>query len=141
VYELYIKATPEQIWDAITKSEFRRQYFHGSSVESTFEPGTPIRTLSPKGDLWGDNVVLESEAPRKLVHTWRSLYNPEFAVEPESRVTWEIEPQGDGSCKFTLTHDHLEESPKTAANVRGWLRIVSGMKTVIETGAPMIAAG
>jgi uncharacterized protein YndB with AHSA1/START domain len=141
VYQLFIKASPEQIWDAITKSEFRRKYFHGSSVESTFEPGSPIRSFSPSGETWGDNTVLESDPPRKLVHGWRSLYDPELAAEPESRVTWEIEPQEGGYCKFTLTHDQLEESPKTAANVRGWLRILCGMKTVIETGEPMSTAG
>lgn len=138
VYELFIKATPEQIWEAITESEFRRKYFHGSGVESTFEAGSKIRTLSPTGDAWGDDVVLESDPPRKLVHTWRSLYDPGLAAEPESRVTWEIEPMGDGSCKFRLTHDRLEESPKTAASVTGWLRILCGMKTVIETGEPMV---
>ena len=143
VYQLFIKATPQQLWDAITKSDFRRKYFHGSTVESTFEPRAPIRTWSPDhSELWGDNTVLECDPPRKLVHTWSSLYNPEFAAEAESRVSWEIEPRGDGVCKLTLIHDRLEGAPKTAANVAGgWMFILCGLKTVIETGESLAPQG
>jgi len=89
VYQLYIRATPEQVWDAITKSEFRRKYFFGTSIESTFEAGASMRSLSPDGtEVWGDNTVLESDPPRKLVHTWRSLYDAELSQEEDSRVTW-----------------------------------------------------
>lgn len=136
MYQLYIKATAQQIWDAITKNEIRRLYFHGGMVESTFEAGTSLKTMSPDGtQVWGDNLIMESDPPRKLVHGWKSMYNPEFAAEQESRVTWEIEPQEGGYCKFTLTHDRLEGAPLTAANVAGgWMLILCGMKTVIETG-------
>ena len=143
VYQLYIKATPEKVWEAITKSEFRRKYFHGSSVESTFEPGTPIRSYSPDGKtLWNDNTVLECDPPRKLVHTWKCLYDPEYAVEAESRVSWEVTPMDGGICKLTLIHDRLEGAPKTAKNVSGgWLMILCHMKTVIETGEAMSFTG
>jgi activator of Hsp90 ATPase-like protein len=81
--------------------------------------------------------ILEWDPPRRLVHTWRSLYDPVMAAEPESRVTWEIEPMADGVAKLTLVHDRLDASPRTAASVRGWSYILSNLKTVMETGQPL----
>jgi len=124
------------VWDAITKSEFRRKYFFGTSIESTFEAGASMRSLSPDGtEVWGDNTVLESDPPRKLVHTWRSLYDAELSQEEDSRVTWQIDPAQGGLSKLTLIHDRLEGAPKTAAHVAGgWMWVLSGMKTLLETG-------
>ncbi len=142
VYELYIKATPEQVWQAITSNDFRRKYFHGGTVESTFEKGAPIRTWSPDhSQMWGDNVVLESDPPRKLVHTWKSMYDPEMAAEADSRVSWVITPQDGGISKLTLVHDRLENAPKTAESVSGgWMLILCGLKTAVETGEPLTPA-
>ena len=139
VYQVFIKASPEQVWDAITRPEFTARYFFGSRVQTTGEAGTPIRHLAADSDeLWGDDAILESEPPRRLVHTWRSLYDPEMAAEPSSRVTWEIEPQPGGVIKLTVIHDHLEGSPKTAAGVSGgWTFVLSGLKTLLETGEPL----
>jgi uncharacterized protein YndB with AHSA1/START domain len=138
VYQLYIKASQEQVWDAITRPEFVEKFFHGAQVESTYEVGAPIRSWSPdRSRMWGDNTVLECEPPRKLVHTWRSLYDPEMAAEPESRVTWEIEGQPGGYSRLTLVHDRLGSSPKTAESVKGWSYILSNLKTVLETGEPL----
>jgi uncharacterized protein YndB with AHSA1/START domain len=141
VYQVFIKASPEQIWEAITKPEFTARYFFGSRVETTGEPNTPIRHRAPHGDeLWGDDNILESDPPRRLVHTWRSLYDPELAAESSSRVTWEIEPQPGGASKLTVIHDQLDESPKTAASVSGgWMFVISGLKTLLETGEPLSA--
>jgi uncharacterized protein YndB with AHSA1/START domain len=137
VYQLYIKAPPERIWEAITDPELVARFF-GVSQESTFEVGSPIRNWSPdRSQLWSDNVVLESDPPRKLVHTWRSLYHPAAAAEPESRVTWEIEPQEGGYSKLTFTHDQLENSPNTARVTAGWPYILSSLKTLLETGEPL----
>ena len=138
VYQLYIKATQEQVWDAITNPEIVAKFFHGAQVESTYEVGTKIRSLSPdRSEIWGENTILECDPPRRLVQTWRSLYDPEMAAEAESRVTWEIEAQPGGISKLTLIHDRLENSPKTAASVRGWSYILSNLKTVVETGEPL----
>jgi uncharacterized protein YndB with AHSA1/START domain len=139
VYQVFIKATPERIWDAITKPEFVEKYFFGAQIESTYEPGTPIRSWSPdRSKLWGDNTVVEADPPRRLVHTWRSLFDDEQASEEESRVTWEIEPHDGGYSKLTLVHDQLEGAPKTAASVAGgWMLIISGLKTLVETGEPL----
>lgn len=138
VFQIYIKATPEQVWQAITTTEFRRQYFYGSTIESTFEVGAPLRSHGPDGGLLGDDVVLECEPPTLLSHTWRSLWAPGAAEEPESRVTWRIEPQDGGYTKLTVVHDRLGESPLTAESVSGgWMFIISGLKTVLETGKPL----
>jgi uncharacterized protein YndB with AHSA1/START domain len=141
VYQVFIQATPEQIWDAITKPEFTAYYFYGSRVETTGEAGTAFRHRAPDREtLWADDIVVESDPPRRLVHTWRALYNPELAAEPKSRVTWEIEPEPGGVCRLTVIHDQLEGSPKTAASVAGgWMFIISGLKTYLETGKPLSA--
>ena len=141
VYHIFIKATSVQIWDAITRPELTSLYFHGSRVETTGEAGTAIRYYAPDGStLWGDEKVLESDPPRLLVVSWRSLFDPELAIEQPSRVSWEIESQEGGLSKLTVTHDRLEGSPKTAQSVAGgWMFILSGLKTVLETGKPLLA--
>ena len=139
VYQVFIKATPEQIWDAITKPEFTSRYFYASLVDSSFEAGTPYRSWSPDREkLWVDGEVLDSDPPRRLSYTWRALYDEETAGEEPSRVTWEIEPQDGSVSKLTVVHDQLEGSPKTAENVAGgWTYILSGLKTLLETGEPL----
>jgi uncharacterized protein YndB with AHSA1/START domain len=138
VFQIYIRAAPEQVWEAITETEFRRQYFYGSTIESTFEPGSPLRSHGPEGELWGDDTVLECDPPRLLAHTWRSLWDPSAADEPASRVTWRLEEQDAGITKLTVVHDQLESSPATARGVSGgWAFIISGLKSVLETGIPL----
>jgi uncharacterized protein YndB with AHSA1/START domain len=136
VYQLFIKATPERIWEAITTPEFTARYFHRARIRVTSD-----RYLSqgPGGETWGDGPVFEFDPPRRLVHEWRSLYDPDLAAEEPSRLTWEIEPQDDGTCLLTVVHDRLEGAPRTAAGVSGpgWMGVLSGMKTLLETGEPM----
>jgi uncharacterized protein YndB with AHSA1/START domain len=136
VYQVFIKATPEAIWEAITKPEFTAQYFYGARIEAT---NGRIRSLGPEGEVWGDEAVSEFDPPRRLVHQWRSLYDPELAAEEPSRVTWEIEPQEGGYSMLTVVHDQLEGAPKTAASVSGagWMMVLSGLKTLLETGKPL----
>ena len=139
VYNVFIKASPEQIWAAITTPEFTSKYFYGSLVESTLEPGSPFIGWSPDREQhWTDGEVLESDPPRKLSYTWRALWEEDTAGEEPSRVTWEIQPQDGGVSKLTVVHDQLEQSPKTAETVAGgWMYILSGMKTLLETGEPL----
>ena len=136
VYTVFIKASPEQVWEAITKPEFTEQYFYGQRIEVTAD-----RRLwwNADGEPVGGDSILEWEPPRRLAHGWRSLYDPEMAVEDESRVTWEIEPQADGTTLLTVVHDKLEGAPKTAESVSGigWMRVLSGLKTLLETGQPL----
>jgi uncharacterized protein YndB with AHSA1/START domain len=134
VYELFIKASPERVWDAIIKPEFTVQYFHGVRIEVT-----PERRISGSADgaeIWDENAVLEWDPPRRLSHEWHSFYDPELAAEEKSRVTWEIEAQDGGFSKLTVIHDRLENAPKTAASVSGagWMMVLSGLKSVLETG-------
>jgi uncharacterized protein YndB with AHSA1/START domain len=136
LYQVFIKADPEQVWEAISKPEHTAQYFHGARIENSRD-----RHIShgPDGSLWGDGPVIEFDPPRRLVHEWRSLYDPDLAAEQPSRVTWEIEPQDGGYCLLTLTHDRLDGAPKTAASVSGpgWMFVLSGLKTLLETGKPL----
>jgi uncharacterized protein YndB with AHSA1/START domain len=140
VYQLFIKATPEAIWDAITKPEFTQRYFYGSRADFDLRPGGAYRGYAGASDaVLVDGEVIEADPPRKLVHTWRALYDPELAGEEPSRVSWEIEPQDGGYSKLTVVHDQLEGAPKTAENVSGagWMMVLSGLKTLLETGEPL----
>jgi uncharacterized protein YndB with AHSA1/START domain len=138
VFQIYIKAAPDLVWQGITDTQFRRQYFFGSTFESTLEPGSSLRSHSPDGELWGDDTILECDPPHLLSHTWRSLWDPAAQDEPASRVTWRIEDQGAGVTKLTVVHDQLEDSPATARGVSGgWALVISGLKTVLETGSPL----
>ena len=135
VYQVYVKATPEAVWDAITKPEFTSQYFHGVTIETD----QAVRKTWYHGELSNEVDVLEFEPPRRLVHSWVSFYDPEMAAEEPSRVTWEIEPQEGGFSLLTVVHDQLEGAPKTAAGVAGagWMMVLSGLKTLLETGEPL----
>jgi uncharacterized protein YndB with AHSA1/START domain len=137
VYELYIRATPEQIWEAITTPEFTTKYFYGARITIN---ANGRKSTSPDGSQsWGDGAVLEYDPPRRLVHEWLSLYDPELAAEEPSRVTWEIEASDGGYSKLTVVHDRLEGAPKTAQSVSGggWMMVLSGLKTLLETGEPL----
>ena len=97
------------------------------------------RSLGPDGSVWGEAGVEEFDPPRRLVHGWRSMYDPDLVSEEESRVTWEIEPQDGGYSLLTVVHDRLEGAPMTAERVsgRGWMMVLSGLKTFLETGKPL----
>jgi uncharacterized protein YndB with AHSA1/START domain len=134
VYQVFIRATPEAIWEAITDPDFTEQYFYGTRMQIT---ATRKRTW--RNDEWGDDEVFVFDPPRRLVHSWHSKWNPEMAAEEPSRVTWEIDPRDDGMCLLTLVHDQLEGAPKTAEGVagEGWMFVLSGLKTLLETGMPL----
>jgi uncharacterized protein YndB with AHSA1/START domain len=136
VYQVFIKASPDEVWDAITKPAFTSKYFYGVSVEAT--NGRRI-VHGGDGSLWSDDALIEEDPPRRLVHSWASTYDAEMAAEEPSRVTWEIEPQEGGYSLLTVVHDQLEGAPKTAESVSGagWMMVLSGLKTLLETGEPL----
>jgi uncharacterized protein YndB with AHSA1/START domain len=136
VFHVFIKASPESIWEAITSPEWSERYFYGARITVTPDAYTSRGT---DGSDWGSAQVLEFDPPRRLVHGWRSLYDPSLADEPESRVTWEISAGDDGVSLLTVTHDRLEGAPRTAESVAGpgWMRVLSGLKTLLETGEPL----
>ena len=135
VYQVFIRATPEQIWQAITNAEFTERYFYGTRIDTTAD-----RRLTQWEKQVGEDPVLEWDPPRKLVHGWHSKWNEELSAEERSRVSWELEAQDDGTTLLTVVHDQLEGAPKTAASVSGpgWTRVLSGLKTLLETGEPLV---
>jgi uncharacterized protein YndB with AHSA1/START domain len=136
VYQVFIKASPEAVWDAITKPEFTAKYFHGVTIDT--EP--TVRRTYYHGELANEAEIFEWDPPRRLVYSWLSFYDPEMAAEEPSRVTWEIEPQEGGVSLVTVVHDQLEGAPKTAESVSGvgWMHVLSGLKTLLETGEPLV---
>ena len=135
VYQIFFMPSRPGIGAAITTPVFTARYFHQAPHPV---PAARYLSLAPDGDTWGDGPVFEFDPPRKLVHEWRSLYDADLAAEEPSRVTWEIEPQDDGTCLLTVVHDRLEGAPKTAASVSGpgWMHVLSGLKTLLQTGQP-----
>jgi uncharacterized protein YndB with AHSA1/START domain len=140
VYSVFIRATPEEIWEAITKPEFTAKYFHGTELVVVPEAGRPYQCFAAgREQLLVEGEVLEADPPNRLVHTWLALYDEETAQEQPSRVTWEIERRDGGFSRLTVVHDQLEAAPKTAENVSGdgWMFVLSGLKTLLETGKPL----
>ena len=137
VYRVFIKATPEQVWEAITNPDFTEKYFYGVRIDT--KPQLRVTHAYDGSDTHGEDPVFEWDPPKRLVHGWRSKWNEELSAEEPSRVTWEIESGEDGVSLLTVVHDQLEGAPKTAASVAGpgWMRVLSGLKTLLETGEPL----
>jgi len=140
VFEIYIKTTPERLWEAITDSEMRSKYTFGVGVASDWTPGSRYEAVHPQGPTpisEGEN--LEVDPPRRLVQSMRALWSDDVKREGTSRVTWEIEPVGD-SCRLTVTHDQLNEDANDEL-YGGWPMILSGLKTLLETGELLTTPG
>ncbi|NWG22226.1 MAG: metalloregulator ArsR/SmtB family transcription factor [Chloroflexi bacterium] len=139
VFVVFIRTTPERLWQALTDGTFTEQYYFGSRVESSWERGAAYRYPNPAGGLFVEGNVLESDPPRRLVMTFRPVWLAGDDAMPLSTVTWEIESEG-SVCKLTLIHADLDlHQPGTEGIFEGWSRIVSGLKTVLETGEPLFA--
>jgi uncharacterized protein YndB with AHSA1/START domain len=143
VYQIYIAATPEQVWAAITESEWTRRYFHSTAYVEPPEQGRPYRKVIVDGRSAVDGLVEEMQPPvmgrpGRFVQTWHALYDPDLAQEPASRVEWTVENAGEGLTLVRLVHGNLEQSPLTWENVKdGWVWILNSMKTLLETGQPL----
>ena len=138
-YELYIRTTPERLWEAITTPAIRSKYTFGAVVESDFTTGSRYEMRTPKADLLSDGVNLEVDPPRRLVQTMHAKWGDDVTAEGSSRVTWEIEQVGD-SCRLTVTHDQLREGANEQL-YGGWPMILSGLKTWLETGELLTTPG
>lgn len=160
VYRVYIKASPEAVWDAITKPEWSERYGYGGRVDYDLRPGGAYRVFAsdemkraraemgggPTPDVIVDGEVVESDPPRRLVQTWRMLMDPQTEAEGFTRLTYEIAETGPGVSKLTVTHD-LEGAPRLALFVGGgmesdgagggWSEVFSDLKTLLETGRGM----
>jgi uncharacterized protein YndB with AHSA1/START domain len=140
VYEIYIKTTPERLWEAITDPTIRAKYNFGAAVSSDWTPGSPISMGAPAADgPLGDGEILEVDPPRRLVHTLRALWSDDVRSEGFSRVTWDIAAVGD-SCHLTVTHDQLRDGANNEL-YGGWPMILSGLKTWLETGDLLTTPG
>src|SRR5215210_1276359 len=140
VYEIYIKTTPERLWHAITDSEMRRKYNFGVGVKGEWRSGARYQGVHPAAPaplIEGENV--EVDPPRRLVQTFTALWNEDAKAEGESRVTWEIE-QVEDSCCLRVTHDELREGANPEL-YGGWPMILSGLKTLLETGEELTTPG
>jgi uncharacterized protein YndB with AHSA1/START domain len=140
VFEIYIKTTPERLWEAITDSELRSKYNFGVGVESDWTPGSSYEAghpMAPAPISAGEN--LEVDPPRRLVQSFNALWGEDVQREGTSRVTWEIEPVGD-SCRLIVTHDQLREGANDQL-YGGWPMILSGLKTLLETGETLTTPG
>jgi uncharacterized protein YndB with AHSA1/START domain len=139
VFEIYIKTTPERLWEAITSAEMRQQYSFGMGVASDFSPGSRYELVHPRGGTIAAGENLEVDPPRRLVQSFTALWSEEIEREGSSRVTWEIEPVED-SCRLTVTHDQLSED-SNGELYGGWPMILSGLKTLLETGELLTTPG
>jgi uncharacterized protein YndB with AHSA1/START domain len=157
VYRVYIKATPEAIWDAITKPEWTERYGYCGRAEYDLRAGgtyTGYTTAAMRSmgapDVAIDGEVLEADPPHKLVQTWRMLMDEGMKAQGFTRVTYEIEERKNGVSRLTLTHE-LEGAPQLAVLMSGgmedqgagggWNWVLSGLKTVLETGESLDPAG
>lgn len=141
VYVTYIASTSETIWNSLTSAEFTRQYFFGRSVESDWQVGSPWKLVKPDGTADVIGEVRESEPPRKLVLSWR-MDNEQLRHLPECIVSYELEPAGDGVARLTMTEAHPTPIPAhlLEGGRRGWPMILSGLKSLLETGKPLAIA-
>jgi uncharacterized protein YndB with AHSA1/START domain len=137
VYEIYIKTTPERLWQAITDPDLRRKYSFGVGVYSDWKSGSKYQGRTTDMTIHPDLPIAEGEnlevdPPHRLVQSFRALWSDEVKREGTSRVTWEIEPVGD-SCRLTVVHDQLREGANNEL-YGGWPMVLSGLKTLLETG-------
>jgi uncharacterized protein YndB with AHSA1/START domain len=140
VFEIYIKATPERLWEAMTDSAMRAKYNFGVGVTSDWSPGSSYRSFHP---LWPEPLVegenLEVDPPRRLVQSFRARWDDAVRAAGTSRVTWEVEPAAD-ACRLTVVHDDLASGARPEL-YGSWPVILSGLKTFLETGQELAAPG
>ena len=150
-FRIWIKATPEAVWQALTDPEWLGRYGYGPRVEHDVRPGGAYRAYATEemlaagaAEVMVEGEMLEVDAPRRLVQTWHALFDPQTSAEPPTKVTYEIEPGREGVTKLTVTQD-VEGAPATAAITGGVVAeagggfawVLSDLKTLLETGSPL----
>jgi uncharacterized protein YndB with AHSA1/START domain len=139
VYVTYIRTTPEKLWSALTDDvEFMKQYWFGTRCESEWTPGSSWKMVYPDGTITDAGEIVESEPPRRLVIRWQNLFKPELKAEGESLCTMELEPSGT-AVKLSITHT-IEREPSNliAAVSGGWPKVISNLKSLLETGSAVL---
>jgi len=139
VYVTYIRTTPEKLWSALTSDvDFMKQYWFGTHCNSQWTPGSSWKMVSSDGSVTDAGKIVEAEPPRRLVIRWQHQKKPELAAEGESLCTIELEPSGT-AVKLSITHA-IEREPSTliAAVSGGWPKILSNLKSLLETGSAVL---
>jgi uncharacterized protein YndB with AHSA1/START domain len=139
VYVTYIRATPEKLWQALIDPEFTRQYWVETWQDCTWQPGASWKLMIPDGRVADSGEVVEVVPHRRLVLTWKNQFKPELRGEGHSRVTFDLEPQGE-AVKLTVTHE--SDTPKSKlidAVSTGWPHVLSSLKSLLETGSSLEA--
>jgi uncharacterized protein YndB with AHSA1/START domain len=139
VFEIYIKASPERVWEAITDPMMRAKYSFGVQTHSDWTPGSTYKGSMPGVVDIAEGENLEVDPPRRLVQSFNALWSEDVRSYAPSRITWEIEPVG-SSCMLSVTHDQLPEGANSEL-WGGWMMILSGLKTLIETGEQLDTPG
>ena len=139
VFEIYIRTTPERLWEAITSEQMRARYSFGVGTVSDWTPGSEYKASVPGVIEIAAGTNLEVDPPRRLVQSFTALWSEDVQREGESRVTWEIEPVGT-SCRLRVTHDQLSDEANDEL-FGGWPMILSGLKTLLETGEDLDTPG
>src|SRR5215470_15448495 len=133
VYVTFIRATPEKVWEALTKADLTEKYWFGYRVSAEGKPGDHMTAISPAGQQAHRDPILESDPPRRLVYGWKPLYK-DVPNERASRVTFELKPIK-GQTRLTVIHDDFDEGSKIFEMISsGWPAVLSSLKSFLETG-------
>jgi uncharacterized protein YndB with AHSA1/START domain len=138
IYAIQIKASPDRVWEAITNGDETVRYYYGTRVASDWTVGSPLRYDYADGSLAADGIVLEVEPGRRLVMSFHPRWDPGIEAEGPVRMTWQVEPMSDGGSKLTVTSVLRQGSKSAESFADGIVFIVSGLKTLVETGEPLV---
>ena len=138
VYVTYIRTTPEKLWSALTDGQFMKRYWFGMRGESEWTPGSSWRLVAGDGQVFDAGEIVAAEPPRRLVIRWQHQNKPELKAEGDSLCTLELEPSG-AAVKLSITHT-IEREPSNliAAVSGGWPKVISNLKSLLETGSPAL---
>lgn len=141
-YEMFVRATPVEVWNAISSPESTRHFFRGTRVECVdWQPGARIRYLDAAGKLAAEGMVVEADSPRRLVHTFSALWDPSVIPDRPHRVTWSSSPVG-GVCRVQMVSEDFDGETATFRWVTGGTSLIlNGLKTLLETGEPLPGVG
>src|SRR5437764_14684561 len=135
VYVIYIRTTPQKLWEALTKAEFTRQYWFGFHQETDWKAGSSWKLVMADGRVADTGEVVEIDPPKRLVLKWRNEFKPELKAEGYSRCVMELEPDGE-TIKLTVSHSiEREQSQIINAVSSGWPKVLSSLKSLLETGS------
>jgi uncharacterized protein YndB with AHSA1/START domain len=138
VYVTYIRTTPQKLWSALTDAEYMKQYWFGMRCESQWKPGSSWQLVSGEGEVLDAGEIVEAEPPRRLVIRWKHQKRPELRQEGDSLCTMELEPI-DTAVKLTITHSMERDPSKLIGAVSGgWPKILSNLKSLLETGSTVL---